>query len=209
MTSSPGSTRPRIAYSITPLPPTVTNTCDGSAGDALARGHVRGDRLAQRRDAGERRVVGRALVERPLGRLADVGRRVEIGLADLEVDDRPALGLERAGAGADLERALGADRAHPGGDACGRDETDIGVDLLAASTAAASGSRRSTLAGPLGQPAHVPRIPGLTVGDERLDAVAGLGESILLPRRGSRTASRPRTRRVRHRPARPARRSAR
>src|SRR5213593_2309785 len=33
----------------------------------------------------------------------------------------------------------------------------------------------------LGQPAHIPRIPGIAVGDERLDPVAGLGETILLP----------------------------
>ena len=35
MTSSPGSTRPRIAYSITPLPPTVTKTWNGSTGKPL------------------------------------------------------------------------------------------------------------------------------------------------------------------------------
>src|SRR5213594_1447889 len=34
----------------------------------------------------------------------------------------------------------------------------------------------------LGQPAHVPRIPGIAVGDQRLDPVAGPGESILLSR---------------------------
>ena len=87
--------------------------------DALALRHVRGDRLTQRRDAGERRVMGLALVERALGRGADVGGRVEIGLADLEVDHRPALGRERAGAGADLEGALRPDGAHAGRDATG------------------------------------------------------------------------------------------
>ena len=35
MTSSPGSISPRIAYSITPLPPTVTKTWDGSAARPL------------------------------------------------------------------------------------------------------------------------------------------------------------------------------
>ena len=85
-------------------------------GDAFAGRHIDGDRFAQRRDAGERRVVRLALVERALGGFADVGGRVEIGLADLEMDDRSALGLERARAGADLERALGPDRPHPRGD---------------------------------------------------------------------------------------------
>ena len=108
--------------------------------DALALRDVRGDRLAQRRDAGERRVVRLALVERALGRGADVGRRVEIGLADLEIDHRPALGRERAGAGADLEGALGADGAHAGRDAPGLGDGHGGPPCP---TAAASGSRRS------------------------------------------------------------------
>ncbi len=84
-------------------------------GHALAQVHVGGDGLAQGGDARERRVVGGALVEGLLGRLAHVGRRIEVRLADLEVDDRSALGLERPGAGADLEGALGADGAHAGG----------------------------------------------------------------------------------------------
>ena len=68
--------------------------------ESLARRGVGGDRLAQRRDAGERRVVRRAGIERCLGRSADVGRGVEVGLADLEMDDRAPLGLQRASAGA-------------------------------------------------------------------------------------------------------------
>ena len=47
---------------------------------------VGGDGGAQLGDAGERRVVRRAGVEGALGGLADVGRRVEVRLADLEVD---------------------------------------------------------------------------------------------------------------------------
>ena len=87
--------------------------------EALAGRRVGGDRLAQGGDARERRVVGRTRVERGLGRSPDVGRGIEVRLADLEVDDRAAFGLERARPGRDLERALGADRAHPGGDAHG------------------------------------------------------------------------------------------
>jgi hypothetical protein len=47
--------------------------------------------------------VGEALVEGLLGRRADVGGRVEIGLADFEVDDAPAGRLEGPGTGGDLE----------------------------------------------------------------------------------------------------------
>ena len=61
-----------MPYSITPLPPTVTNTCDGSARHAFSSRHVGGDRLAQGGDAGERRVVRLALVERPLRGFAHV-----------------------------------------------------------------------------------------------------------------------------------------
>ena len=53
-----------------------------------------------------------ALVERALGRVADVDRRVEVGLADLEVDHVVALRLPRAGAGRRLEGSLGADADH-------------------------------------------------------------------------------------------------
>jgi hypothetical protein len=61
--------------------------------EPLARGHVVGDRPAQLGDARKGGVVGRTLIEGALRRLPDVGRRVEIGLADLEMDHRPALGL--------------------------------------------------------------------------------------------------------------------
>jgi hypothetical protein len=60
-------------------------------------------------------------VERLLGRLADVSGRVEIGFADLEVDDRAALGLEGTGTGTDLEGALGADGLHASSDPKVRD----------------------------------------------------------------------------------------
>ena len=85
-------------------------------GEALAGGGIRGDRLAQRGQPERRPVVGPAVVERPLRRFADVGRRVEIGLADLEVDDAPTGGLERPGAGRGLEGGLGADRRHAPGE---------------------------------------------------------------------------------------------
>src|SRR6187551_2581874 len=41
--------------------------------------------------------------------------------------------------------------------------------------------RKGHVGRPLGEPAHVPGIPGITVGDERLDAVASPGEPELLP----------------------------
>ena len=67
--------------------PGVTMTCSAVDLEALPGRDVRGDRLAERRHAEKRRVVGPAVVERALRCLAHVGRRVEIRLADLEVDD--------------------------------------------------------------------------------------------------------------------------
>src|SRR5205823_2866954 len=72
--------------------------------------------LAEGGDPRVRRVMGRALVEGPLRRLADVRRRVEIGLADLEMDDVAALRLEGPRPGGNLECGLGADHAHALGD---------------------------------------------------------------------------------------------
>ena len=48
-----------------------------------------------------------AVVEGPLGRIPDVCGRVEVRLADLEVDDLLALPLEGLGAGQHLEGRLG------------------------------------------------------------------------------------------------------
>ena len=59
--------------------------------EPLAGGGVGGDRLAQGRDPGERRVVRLPGIERRLAASRTLRRRVEVGLADLEVDDRAAL----------------------------------------------------------------------------------------------------------------------
>ena len=84
-------------------------------GDALARGDVGGDRLAQRRDAGERRVVRlarrRARAWPPRGRCAGVSKS---GSPIWRwMIDRPSASSARARA-TDLEGALGPDGAHPG-----------------------------------------------------------------------------------------------
>ena len=62
---------------------------------------------------------------------------------------------------------------------------------------------------PLGEAAHVPRIPELAVGDEHLDLVARLRQAQPARRCGCHRASRPRTRRAPRRPRPPRRRSAR
>ena len=74
---------------------------------------------ASRRTGQPRRlaVVGLAGANRGDPRLGHVRRRLEVGLADLEVDDVAARRLERAGAGEDGERALGAEAADGLGDA--------------------------------------------------------------------------------------------
>ena len=74
---------------------------------AAACGEIRGDRLAQLDDPGGRGVVRLASLERGHSGGHDGRRRVEIGFADLEVDDVASVRLERAGAGEDLECGLG------------------------------------------------------------------------------------------------------
>ena len=56
--------------------------------------------------------MGRASIEGPLGRFADVRRRVEVGLADLQVNDRSTGCLEGPGSGGGLEGRLGPDPIH-------------------------------------------------------------------------------------------------
>ncbi len=101
---------------------------DGEEHDRLgARGHhdllgrdrhparlpdVLGDGLAQLGQAGGGAIVRGVRVERALGGLLDVRRRVEIGLTDLEVHDLAALTLERARPRQHLERRLGPQPSH-------------------------------------------------------------------------------------------------
>ena len=65
------------------------------------------------------RIVGPAGVERPLVGFDDVRRRVEVRLADLEVDHVAARRLERAGAGGRFEGGFGPEAGHPVGESHG------------------------------------------------------------------------------------------
>ena len=94
------------------LAPGVTTISSGVTGDVPGGRHVLGDGLAQLGQSGGRPVVRGAVVERPLARVPDVDRRVEVGLADLEMDDLLALALEGARACQHLERRLGAEPGH-------------------------------------------------------------------------------------------------
>ena len=58
---------------------------------------MRGDGLAQLRETGRGAIVGPALPKSADGGIYDVGGRVEIGFADLEVNNAFALRLESAG----------------------------------------------------------------------------------------------------------------
>src|SRR5262249_52627377 len=64
-------------------------------------------------------VVRGAVVEGLLACLADVPGRVEIGLADLEVDDLSSLPLQGLGAGQHLERGFGPQTRHALGEVHG------------------------------------------------------------------------------------------
>ena len=60
--------------------------------------------------------MGVTIVQGALGGFDDVRRCREIGLADLQMDDVPPLGLELAGLGEHLKRGFGADLVHPLGE---------------------------------------------------------------------------------------------
>jgi hypothetical protein len=57
--------------------------------------------------------VREALFDRAHGGGADRGRRVEVGLPDLEVHDRASLRFERARLREHLEGGLGSELVHP------------------------------------------------------------------------------------------------
>ena len=87
MISSPGSHRAMMANAMIGLPPGVMTTWRGSTGIFAGSGVLRDRRGGVPGRPARRAVVGLVLVERPLGRLADVLRRVEVGLADFEMDN--------------------------------------------------------------------------------------------------------------------------
>ena len=98
------------------LPPGMISTQIGRDFDAEAAMEVGGDRLAQRRDAGRRRVAVLAVAQRLDRRLDDMGRGFEIGLADAEVDDVAPLPLQLGGAGEHRESVLIAEARKGGND---------------------------------------------------------------------------------------------
>ena len=80
------------------LPPGTIDHLVGRDLDAEAAVDVGGDRLAERLDAGRRRIAVMAVAERLDRRLDDVVGRAEVGLADAEIDDVAALRLKLGGA---------------------------------------------------------------------------------------------------------------
>ena len=76
---------------------------------AQARAYVQArldDRLAQRQDALGRRIAVMPVAQSLDGRLDNVARRLEVRLADAEIDDRLALPLQVCGARQHLEGGL-------------------------------------------------------------------------------------------------------
>ena len=61
--------------------------------------------------------MSEALVQSVGRRVDDVGRRIEIGLADLEMNNVAALRLERSRLDQHFERGLGAQTRHAPGEA--------------------------------------------------------------------------------------------
>ena len=74
---------------------------------------IRRDRLAKGGDPGGGGVAVVAVAKGLDRRLDDVGRGLEVGLADAEVDDVAPAARELLGPGQDLERGLGPEMGHP------------------------------------------------------------------------------------------------
>ena len=94
---------------IVTLPPGTIEDVVGRDLDAEAPVEVGGDRLAQRQDAGRRRIAVMAVAQRLDRRLDDMGGRAEIRLADAEIDDVAARRREIGGARQHGEGVLLAD----------------------------------------------------------------------------------------------------
>ena len=94
--------------------------CDDDAlgGDVGAKAVVieTGDGFAQRAEAECRRVMHVAAGEEVAGRFDDGGRRREVRLADLQVDDVASGGRQLVGALEDFHHVEGLDVGHPAGD---------------------------------------------------------------------------------------------
>ena len=97
------------------LAPLATSVALGGDVHAAAARQLGGGRLAQLGDARRRAVVRLPRPQRRDPRLGDVRRRVEVGLADLEVDDVAPRALHRARLGEHGERRLRAQPGHAGG----------------------------------------------------------------------------------------------
>jgi hypothetical protein len=85
----------------------------GIVAQAVVPGELLGDRGAQGWSAVVRSVVHLARIQRALRRLLDMRRRIEIGSARLEEDDRTALPLQGLPPLKDLPDAGERDRLHP------------------------------------------------------------------------------------------------
>ena len=109
MTSSPG---PQVASTVKKrngLAPVATTTLLGIDRDAARCGKRPRRSLAQDREPCRLAVVRLAGSDRGDAGLGDVWWRLEVGLADLEMDHVAPRGLERARPREDGKRALGAE----------------------------------------------------------------------------------------------------
>jgi hypothetical protein len=85
----------------------------GAVVEAVVTAKLLGDRLAQRRDARHRGVTGEAGIDRIDGRLLDVLRRVEVGLACAKADDVLAFGAQLRCPRGDRQGRRRLDPLHP------------------------------------------------------------------------------------------------
>ena len=91
------------------MAPVATTTFSASIATPRESASDRGRRLAEDGEPGRLAVVRLAGADRGDSRLGDVRRRLEVGLADLEMDHVAARCLERTRPGEDGERALGSE----------------------------------------------------------------------------------------------------
>ena len=98
-----------IVQNMIGLPPGATQTFPRSTGMPRVRETSAAMASRKLRQPQGRHVMGVAIAQRLNAGLGDVGRRVEVRLADLEMDDLPTFGLQGTGTREHVERALRPD----------------------------------------------------------------------------------------------------
>ena len=116
MTSSPSSIKARMVKKMIGFPPGNDNYFVAADFHAARTADVFRESLPQIRQSGRRSIMRPAFAKRIHACIDHVRRRIEVGLADLQMNDVLALTLQRARFVQYLERGFGAQARHAAGE---------------------------------------------------------------------------------------------